>query len=231
AGSTLLRSSSIANHPPGGSIGSAATTVDVATTFNVTQTTTGQTLTLPSPTTATAGRLVYINDVGTTGFTMYGVAIASGNSAGFIWNGSAWTPTDSGSGVNTIGTLDGVSPAANGAVIAGSVLYLQSASASVPGLVSTTTQTFAGDKTFSGNVTLGGTVTVSGFGAGVVQSDGSGNLSSGTLSVSNGGTGDISLTSHGVLLGNGTGAVQTATGTSGQLLVANVSGVPTFTTL
>ena len=54
----------------------------------------------------------------------------------------------------------------------------------------------------------------------------------GTLSVSKGGTGATSLTTNGVLFGNGTGAVQvTLPGTSGQLLVANASGVPTFVSL
>jgi hypothetical protein len=49
------------------------------------------------------------------------------------------------------------------------------------------------------------------------------------LSVSNGGTGAGTFTTRGLLYGNGTGAIQaTAAGTSGQVLVANASGVPTF---
>ncbi len=51
------------------------------------------------------------------------------------------------------------------------------------------------------------------------------------LTVSNGGTGASTFTSNGVLYGNGAGALQaTAAGTSGQVLLANGSGVPTFTT-
>ena len=54
----------------------------------------------------------------------------------------------------------------------------------------------------------------------------------GILPVANGGTGVGTLTTKGVLYGNGTGVVQaTAAGTSGQLLLANATGVPTFTTL
>jgi hypothetical protein len=50
-------------------------------------------------------------------------------------------------GVTTIGSLDGGTANVNGATISGSNLYLQSASGSYPGLVNTTTQTFAGSKT------------------------------------------------------------------------------------
>ncbi|HSX17208.1 MAG TPA: hypothetical protein VLH86_03850 [Patescibacteria group bacterium] len=49
------------------------------------------------------------------------------------------------------------------------------------------------------------------------------------LSVANGGTGANTLTTRGLLYGNGTSAVQvTAAGTGGQVLIANASGVPTF---
>jgi hypothetical protein len=55
---------------------------------------------------------------------------------------------------------------------------------------------------------------------------------SGQLAVGRGGTGVGSFTSNGLLYGNGTGALQvTAAGTGGQVVVANGSGVPTFTTL
>ncbi len=49
--------------------------------------------------------------------------------------------------VDTIGTIDSTTPSANGAAIVGHNLVLQSASATVPGEVNTTTQTFAGTKT------------------------------------------------------------------------------------
>ncbi|MET0779223.1 MAG: hypothetical protein ABWY71_00155, partial [Candidatus Saccharimonadales bacterium] len=49
------------------------------------------------------------------------------------------------------------------------------------------------------------------------------------LSVANGGTGAQTLTSHGVLFGNGTSAVGvTAAGTGGQVMIANASGIPNF---
>jgi len=104
--------------------------------------------------------------------------------------------------------------------------------------------------TFSGNLTVAtgnnlivtnGSVTFGGLGAGIVQTSASGVLSSGnvdrnsatlfsnTLNVANGGTGRTSTTANGLLYGAGAGALGvTAAGTSGQLLIANASGVPTF---
>lgn len=56
------------------------------------------------------------------------------------------------SGVTTIGTIDSQSKSANGAVITGTSLVMQSADATNPGLVTIGAQTFAGAKTFSGNI-------------------------------------------------------------------------------
>ena len=56
-------------------------------------------------------------------------------------------------GTNTIGVVDSQTKSANGAVIVGNSLYLQTADASNIGLVSTAAQTFAGLKTFSGGIT------------------------------------------------------------------------------
>jgi hypothetical protein len=52
---------------------------------------------------------------------------------------------------------------------------------------------------------------------------------SGTLTVPQGGTGDTTLTSNGVLLGNGTGNVNsTAAGATGTVLIGSTGGAPTF---
>ena len=50
------------------------------------------------------------------------------------------------SGVTTIGTIDSQTPSANGAVISGTELVMQSASTTVPGLVSVGNQTWIGTK-------------------------------------------------------------------------------------
>lgn len=55
--------------------------------------------------------------------------------------------------VTTVGSIDGQTASANGLVISGNSIYAQSASATVPGLVNTTTQTLAGAKTFSSTIT------------------------------------------------------------------------------
>ncbi len=68
------------------------------------------------------------------------------NSTTIVWG----TCTGDGVGVTTVGAFDSQSASANGAVISGSSIYLQSASASVPGLVNTGSQTFAGSKSFIG---------------------------------------------------------------------------------
>lgn len=108
----------------------------------------------------------------------------------------------SGSGVTTVGTIDSQAKSANGAVISGSSIYLQTADATNPGLVSTGTQSIAGAKTFSSSVTTSGSFVLSnggftqtistaaltasrilnfpdsdGVGGYVLSTDGSGNLS------------------------------------------------------
>jgi|GEM_PF-2845916 len=66
---------------------------------------------------------------------------------------------------------------------------------------------------------------------------GTGTITSGTwqgstVGVPYGGTGTTTLTSNGLIYGNGTGALQaTGAGTSGQLVVANAGGVPGFVSL
>ncbi len=93
-------------------------------------------------------------------------------------------------------------------------------------------------------ITSSGTITFSSLGAGLVQSSSGGVLSSGivdrnsatffntALTVANGGTGGTSFTTNGVLYGNSSSALQvTSAGTGGQVLLANSSGVPTFTTV
>jgi hypothetical protein len=57
-------------------------------------------------------------------------------------------------------------------------------------------------------------------------------ITSGTLGVARGGTGAGTFTNNGVLLGNGTGAFNTASSsTEGHILTINASGVPTFAML
>lgn len=62
---------------------------------------------------------------------------------------TTWIPVGSPGAMLAIGTIDTGTPSANGAQDVSNTLVLQSASATVPGLVNTTAQTLAGAKTFS----------------------------------------------------------------------------------
>jgi hypothetical protein len=77
-----------------GTLGSAATTVDLGEEITLNQTTASQVLTLPSPTVATAGRILWITNIGSTSVTIAGKVLTA--TAGtqptvrFIWTGAAW---------------------------------------------------------------------------------------------------------------------------------------------
>ena len=80
----------ISNKASGGAIGTAAATVDVASLFNVNQTTAGQTLTVPNLTNTTNGKTIHINNVGSTAFTLLSKTIEPGTGILLRWTGSAW---------------------------------------------------------------------------------------------------------------------------------------------
>jgi len=128
-GSTLFSAgNSLNDYPAGGPIGPAITTVDVKTSFGISQTTVGQVLTLPNPSNPVAGRIVYVFNTGSASFSMYGVTIDPNTSQGYIFTGTVWTPSNvdvggSGSGVTSVGAVSGTGTA-NGATIVGTTLFL-----------------------------------------------------------------------------------------------------------
>jgi len=71
---------------------------------------------------------------------------------------STWIPLPGSGGIDTVGAID-TNSNANGLYISGTTISTQSASASVPGMVNTTTQSFAGNKTFTGSITAGSSTT------------------------------------------------------------------------
>ena len=83
--------------------------------------------------------------------TLKGLVPASGGgTTNFLRADGTWAaPAGGGGGITAIGTIDSATKAANGAVISGSNLIMQTADGSNPGLVSTAAQTFSGVKTFS----------------------------------------------------------------------------------
>ena len=82
----------VANLAGGGSIGTAATTVDIARQITCNQTTAAQTLTLPTPTDNQTGHIVEILNIGTQSFTMLGATVAAGGALRAIWSSTlaAW---------------------------------------------------------------------------------------------------------------------------------------------
>jgi hypothetical protein len=78
-----------------GAIGANTATVDIYTSFTIAPTAAGRNYTLPSPSVASAGRIIYISNIhATNSFTVTaGTAftIAPGGTGSFVWNGSAWT--------------------------------------------------------------------------------------------------------------------------------------------
>jgi hypothetical protein len=96
-GSTAFGTLALTNFAANAAIGTAAATVDIYTAININQTTASITLTLPNPTTATAGRIVKISNVGTVAFTVGGVTIGASQATEFFWNGSAWVAEVGGS--------------------------------------------------------------------------------------------------------------------------------------
>ncbi len=120
------------------------------------------------------------------------------------WRLNGGVSTSGGAGVNSIGGIDSQSKSANGAVIVGTTLYLQSADGTFPGLVTTGVQTFAGNKTFSGDVIINGGAT------GLTVANGV-SITAGGLTVSAGGasiTGTTTINTSGTSntsIGNATG--------------------------
>lgn len=152
----------------------------------------------------------------------------SGNTISLI---TPVTTTNGGTGLTTVGTgfLKG-----NGSTLS----YATLTSGDIPD-ISATYVTLSGNQTISGIKTFGAIPIVSGL-TGYVKANGPSALTasstvpasdiSGTLGVSNGGTGANTLTSNGVLLGNGTSAIQaTVAGTANQVLrVPSGGGAPAF---
>jgi hypothetical protein len=123
-----------------------------APTFSSLSLTAASSLALGSSSSAT-GTIVFKGATGTGTLTLQGPSAP--NTGNFTLslptitaNDTVCTVGQANCGVNSIGTIDSQTASANGGVISGGSLYLQSASATNPGLVNTGSQTFAGDKLF-----------------------------------------------------------------------------------
>lgn len=97
-GATLLRGRAVPNRPTGGSIGTAAATVDVSSTLVLRQTTANQVLLLPPPTDTTPGHILFVTHDGTIATTVDNAVISPGESVPFVWDGNSWNKTAGGGG-------------------------------------------------------------------------------------------------------------------------------------
>ena len=125
--------------------------------------------------------------------------------------------TASGAGAVTIGSASGTTTGITLQDGGGSSIVVSNTGTTVTGSFTTGT----------GTVTLG-SLTNGGAG-GVVQSSGTGVLSSGTVTVANGGTGATTLTTNGILYGNGSSAVQATAAAANSILATNASNIPGLT--
>jgi hypothetical protein len=74
-----------------GAIGTAATTVDTCSSFNITANAIGLIFTIPNPTNLVAGDELRVSNIGTNSFTINNYIIPSGQSDTFVWNGTNWS--------------------------------------------------------------------------------------------------------------------------------------------
>ena len=78
------------NFAASAALGTAAATVDVASSFTINQTVAGVVITLPAPTAAIAGDRLSVANIGTVTTTVGGNIIPAGQVAEFVWTGAAW---------------------------------------------------------------------------------------------------------------------------------------------
>lgn len=133
----------IANLPTGGSIGTAATTVDRFSVFIINQTTAGQTITIPSPTDTSLSDVQEIVNVGTAMFILNGKQVNPGTTVQNVWTGTAYTTNNSGfipagTATNTLTTsVNTATSTVNGVVATAPIINTNVLSSSASAITST----------------------------------------------------------------------------------------------
>lgn len=155
------------------------------------------------------------------------------NELQFLRGDATWaTPTDT--GVTAVGTIDSQTKSFDGLVISGSTIYAQNADATHPGMVSSASQTIAGNKTLTGTTRLSGLT-----GPFPLQIDASEDIVAqaidlsttqvtGVLDEPNGGTNQSTYTTGDLLYASGANTLsKRAVGSSGDVLTV-VGGLPAW---
>jgi len=200
-----------------GTIGTAATTVDVAGQINITATSAALTFTLPTPTASTKNRRVVITNSGTTNtFTVNTNLVPLNGALMFVWNPSLASPA-----WELIGSSTMIGATSSAAGIGGSVpapiagqqnnILLGNATWSLNTVINDTgTASFVNNNTVSGAANLYSTTTTGNMTIGNA-------LTSGTIAIGGlAGTGNINLgsssSSQTVNISSGTGISTTNIG-------------------
>ncbi len=207
-GSTLFSAKAIANIPGGGSIGTAATTVDVASSFTINQSAGNTTITLPNPTDTTAGRIIYVSNIGSN-FSLLGQLIPSGISATMFWSGTAWT--FSGANGSAILNQNGTTQTAN--------FNISGTGEADTSLISPILQTASGGTTSSALLLQSGDITGSNS-----NTSGSITIRTGNAASGNNSSGSISVDT-GVLSGSGTAGTISVGTTNASAITIGRSGL------
>lgn len=165
----------ISNLSSGGSIGSAATTVDVASAINVNQTTASQTLTLPNPTVTAAGKVEFpLNNIGSTAFTILSTVLQPGSGILVSWTGSAYSVIGTSSGATNVTVSGGKTFTVDNTLTLagtdGTTMTFPSTSATIARTDAANTfagvQTFSATPVFSSHVTIEGVTSTGATGTG-----------------------------------------------------------------
>lgn len=160
-----------------------------------------------------------------SGNAQYDVRAALSEQALYLWTGSAWVSTGGGGGgggVTTVGSFSG-SAQTDGASISSTTITFGPASATLPGMVSTVAQTWAGVKTISSAPVLSALTA----NKPVFTDSGKALTSTGTVPVANGGTNSTtSLNNNRVMQSSGGSIVEAAAIAAGKMLFSDSNGIP-----
>lgn len=221
----------IADVSGGGTIGTAATTVDVATSLNIHQLTPGQTLTIPSLTATGVDKTLPLNNVGSTNFTVLGTVLAPGAGILLNWTGSTWSVIGTSSGATGVTLNAGATLSVNGQITLtgtnGQTYTYPSASATLARIDAANTftgvQTFSSTPVFSSHLTVEGVTSNGATGTGSIVFATSPTLTTPVIGVATG----TSLAVTGLLKSSGTAGIGYATGAGGTItqITSRTTGV------